>query len=222
MKVRIWDLPLRVFHWLLVLLIVFSWITGQIGGNLIQLHFWSGYCILALTLFRILWGLVGSHHARFWNFIPGPRTLFNYLRGKLYDPVGHNPVGALSVIALLTATLLQALSGLFANDDIASEGPLVKFISKALSDRISHFHEINQTVLLGLIAVHLAAIFFYLLIKRKNLIRPMLSGDKELSPARPIAASSDGWLTRLFALLLLAACALLVYGVVNQKLPFSF
>lgn len=220
MKVRIWDLPLRLFHWLLVALIVISYTTGQIGGNLVQYHFWSGYAILALVVFRILWGVVGGFHARFWNFIPSPSKLINYLRGRTPEPAGHNPIGAFSVIGLLTVILVQTISGLFSNDDIASEGPLVKFISKDLSDQITHLHEITQNILLVLVGLHLAAILFYLLIKRKNLIKPMLCGDKELSPAHPVTESRDTWLTRLIALFLLAVCAVLVYAVVNQRLPF--
>ena len=120
--IRVWDLPIRLFHWLLLIAIVLSFITVKIGGNAMELHGRIGYCVLTLIIFRVCWGFVGSYHARFTNFIPSPTGLFNYLSGKTKAGLGHNPLGALSVLALLFSVGVQAVTGLFVNDDIAFEG----------------------------------------------------------------------------------------------------
>jgi len=220
-KTRVWDLPTRLFHWALVILVVFSFISGNIGGNLVPWHYRSGYAILTLLLFRIVWGLVGSRHARFSSFIPTPGRVMAYLRGigrrdGEHTP-GHNPLGAVSVYAILLALLFQVLTGLFANDDIVDQGPLAIWISKELSDRLTDLHVINRVVLLVLVALHLAAILFYYFYKRVNLVRPMLSGDMELKATAAEVAANDGWRTRLLALIILGACAALVYGLVTMQ-----
>ncbi len=116
--VRVWDLPTRLFHWALAISIVLGIVFVKIGGNAIQWHAYCGYAALALILFRLIWGFVGSWHARFANFIPSPSRLITFLRGETDGGLGHNPLGALSVIALLAVVLIQALTGLFADDDI--------------------------------------------------------------------------------------------------------
>jgi cytochrome b len=215
-KILVWDLPLRLFHWLLVLLVVVSFVSAKIGGNAMQLHMLSGYTVLTLLLFRILWGFLGSTHARFASFVRGPVKVISYLRG--HDAgrhPGHNPAGAWSVIFMLLALLLQAATGLFANDDIATEGPLAKLVSKALSDRITGVHHLNVKLLLVLIGLHLSAIVFYLFHKRENLVKPMLTGFKDAAAGAGDAAPKQGraWV----AAVLLAACAGCVYLLV--KLP---
>ena len=146
--IRIWDLPIRLFHWLLVLCIIASFITVKIGGNAMSLHAQIGYCVLALIIFRICWGIVGSHHARFVNFIPSPRELLNYLSGKSKATLGHNPMGALSVVGLLVSVGVQAVTGLFANDDIAFEGPFAKYVSNDTVALLTSVHHFNEKVLL--------------------------------------------------------------------------
>jgi len=216
-KIPVWDLPLRLFHWLLVLLVVVSFVSAKIGGNAMQIHLLSGYTILTLVLFRILWGFLGGTHARFASFVRGPGAVFAYLRAlprrEAGEPLGHNPAGAWSVILMLAALLAQAATGLFANDDISTEGPLAKLVSKALSDRITSVHHLNIMLLYALIALHLSAIAFYFFHKRENLVKPMLTGYKDAATAAGDAAQARGrtWL----AALLLAACAGGVYFLIR-------
>ncbi len=206
-KVRVWDLATRLFHWGLVALVVAAVVTAQIGGNALEWHFYCGYAILALLVFRILWGIVGARYARFSSFTLRPSAFLQHMRarktGATPDYAGHSPFGSLSVLVILLVLLAQALTGLFANDDIASEGPLAKFVAKAVSDRLSWFHaELNSVVIYVLVGLHVAAIAYYFFFQRQNLLKPMLTGDKEgLDPA---AAARDGWRARLLALLLLA------------------
>jgi cytochrome b len=209
-KILVWDLPLRLFHWLLVLLVVTSFVSAKIGGNALQIHMLSGYAVLSLLLFRLLWGFLGGTHARFASFIRGPAAVVAYLRGGgTGQHLGHNPAGAWSVIFMLAALLLQAATGLFANDDISTEGPLAKLVSKALSDRITGVHHLNVKLLLALIGMHLSAIVFYVFYKRENLVKPMLTGFKDAAGGPGEGAQKQGkiWL----AAVLLALCAGCVY-----------
>ena len=213
--IRIWDLPIRLFHWLLVACIIGSVITVNIGGNAMQWHAYCGYSILTLLIFRVLWGFLGSTHARFSHFIPNRVRLLNYLQGKSPKVLGHNPLGALSVLALLASLLFQAVTGLFADDEIAFQGPLVKYVSESITGIFSELHEANAGVIYTLIGLHLAAIFYYQKIKGENLVKPMLVGDKEIDPSEEAnyaptdlgQASQDGGLQRGFALLLLSLIA---------------
>lgn len=214
-KIRVWDLPTRLFHWVLAVLIVVSVVTEKLGGNAMEWHFLSGYAALALIAFRLLWGMVGPRYARFSSFIYGPSDILSYLKGgagktkRIYAGLGHNPLGSLSVFALLGVVLMQAASGLFANDDIASEGPLVKFISKDLSDKMTWFHkEVSANLIYVLVALHIAAIVFYLA-RRKNLVKPMITGEQYTDIDAP--ATNDSWSMRLLALALFGACAGGVY-----------
>lgn len=217
-KVRVWDLPVRLFHWALVVLIIVAVVTQKIGGNAMEWHFRAGYSILALLAFRVIWGLVGSRYARFSSFLYGPSTIVGYVRGgkdalkRKY--LGHNPLGSLSVFALLGVVLAQVVSGLYANDDIASEGPLVKFISKDLSDKFTWFHtEVSVNLIYLLVAMHVLAIAFYYFRKRQDLVKPMLTGDHEVE--FDAAPANDSWSMRLFAAVILAACAAAVYWLIN-------
>jgi cytochrome b len=215
--VVVWDWPVRIVHWILVVLIAVSYVTSEIGGNAMTYHMWSGYAILALIVFRILWGFFGSHHARFTSFVAGPAAIGRYVgdmvRGRAAVFLGHNPLGALSVLALLLAIAVQAVTGLFANDEIFTEGPLASRVSGDTSSLLTTIHRYNFYVVLALIALHIAAVLFYLLVKRDNLIAPMLTGRKrvaaELASAVPPVASL--WL----ALALFAVVAAAVATVVN-------
>jgi cytochrome b len=219
-KIRVWDLPVRLFHWLLVVLITVSIVTQAIGGNAMEWHFRAGYAVLTLMAFRIIWGLIGPRYARFSDFAYGPSSIFAYLRGGLDGSsrkyYGHNPIGSLSVFALLAVTLVQAVSGLFANDDIAAEGPLAKFVSKELSDRFTWFHaDISAWVLYFLIGLHIAAIAYYYAARKKNLVKPMITGDKEVDIDAPPA--NDSWAMRLLAAVIVALCAGGVYYLINAR-----
>lgn len=214
--VAVWDLPIRVFHWLLTALVITSWTCAQIGGNAMEIHELSGLTILTLVLFRILWGFFGSHHARFANFVRGIGTTRRYLQslrqGKPVTSSGHNPLGAWSVLAMLGCLLVQAGTGLFSNDDIMMEGPLVKWISKDTSDFITRIHHTNSSVLLALIVLHTSAVLFYLIARRDNLITPMITGGKQAAGALS-NGGHRGLLVR--AAVLFAACAVTVYLLVH-------
>ncbi|GIZ52956.1 cytochrome b/b6 domain-containing protein [Noviherbaspirillum aridicola] len=213
-KVRVWDLPLRLFHWTLAVLIIVAVVTQNIGGNAMEWHFRAGYAVLALLLFRVLWGFVGSRYARFASFVYGPSSIVGYLRGRGRHDVGHNPLGALSVFALLGVLLMQAAGGMFANDDIASEGPLAKFISKEVSDQITWLHtEVGALLIYVLVGLHVLAILYYRIVRRRNLVRAMITGDQEVDAEAP--AANDSWGMRLLAALLLAASAGFVWYLVT-------
>jgi cytochrome b len=194
--IPVWDLPTRLFHWLLVILVAVSFTTGSIGGNAMQYHEKSGFAILILMFFRITWGFVGSRTSRFSDFVKGPAAVWRYasalLRGKSESYLGHNPLGGWSVLAMLLALLIQAATGLFANDDIITEGPLYLWVSKAVSDWLTGVHKLNRYLIVLLAAIHVSAVLFYLLVKHENLIKPMISGVKHrpgggtAPPAAPI------------------------------------
>lgn len=214
--VRVWDLPTRLFHWALVLCVLGAVLSAKIGGNAMVWHMRLGYAVLALLVFRLLWGLVGGRWSRFASFVPGPGRLLRYLGGRARpeDEVGHNPLGAFSVLAMLAWLLLQVGSGLIADDEIAITGPLVRFVSSETSLAwTSHHKSWGQWGVYLLVGLHLAALLFYGLVKRRNLLKPMLGGDKQLPAGVP--ASRDTLGTRLLALALLLACAAGVAWVVG-------
>ncbi|GAB2488611.1 cytochrome b/b6 domain-containing protein [Comamonas humi] len=213
-RVRVWDLPTRLFHWALVLCFLGSFISGQIGGNAMVWHFRSGYTIAALLLFRFVWGLVGGYWSRFGQFALGPGKVLAYMRGRgenLHD-VGHSPMGAWAVVAMLLLLGLQVASGLMSDDEIAFAGPLTRFVSGEVVGQATSYHKaIGQYLLLGMIALHLLAIVFYIIRLRKTVLRPMFHGHKEL--AQHVEHSTDTAVTRLLALLVLGACAGFVWWV---------
>ena len=208
--VRVWDLPTRIFHWTLAITVVGSVISAKVGGNAMVWHFRLGVLVLALVAFRVLWGLVGGRWSRFASFIYAPGTVLRYLRGQArpgeYLDVGHNPLGSFSVFALLGLLALQVATGLVADDEIANVGPLNRFAGAGLVSRATSWHkDYGQWLLIALVLLHVAAIVFYLVRKRHNLVRPMLSGDKLLPAGTP--ASADGRAQRMLAAVLFAACA---------------
>ena len=215
-RTRIWDLPTRLFHWLLAALVVFSFTSGKLGGDWVTWHFRSGYAIASLLLFRLLWGFAGPRYARFASFLPSPSRVWRTVRSTGSDalPVtaGHSAIGTLSVYALLIVLTVQVSTGVFTNDGSFTEGPWVKFISGALSDRLSAIHYYNHWLVVGLAALHVAAIGFYLLIRRDDLITPMLTGDK-LGLAAP--AAEDGAAIRLRAAVLAVLAASVVAYLVT-------
>lgn len=180
--VKVWDPPTRFFHWLLLALVISSFVTGKIGGNLMQYHVWSGEAILTLLLFRLAWGFIGSAPSRFRSFLAGPTTVLRYaltmLRRDTPHYIGHNPLGGWSVMAMILALFIQAGTGLFADDKIATTGPLYKWVSSAASDRLTFIHRLNQKLIIVLVAVHVAAVLFHLIYKKENLIMPMITGIK--------------------------------------------
>lgn len=210
-RVRVWDLPTRLFHWSLAALVVFSFVTAKVGGAWIQWHFYSGYTILSLVVFRLLWGVAGSRYARFAAFVRGPRAILAFVRSGAAG-AGHNPLGALSIVAMLAALLVQGSTGLFATDDIVNEGPLLKLVSASTASILTRIHRWNERVLMILVGLHLTAVLYFLLVRRKNLIVPMLTGDQRVAGAVPARDDSS---MRVRAALLAGVAAGLVAYVVN-------
>ncbi len=188
-KVAVWDLPTRLFHWVLVALIAFSWWTAEEGRS--DWHLYSGYAILSLLLFRLMWGFVGSSTARFGNFVRGPRAVLGYVRDmRGWSGSGHTPLGALSVVALLGLVALQVATGLInTDDDGLVEGPLAPLVSFDVSDIAHDLHAQAFDILLVLIGFHIAAILMYRLAHGKRLVGPMITGlariESETEPMRP-------------------------------------
>lgn len=217
-NVRVWDLPTRAFHWLLAAAVIGLVITGSVGGGAMVWHFRLGYVVLGLLLFRLLWGFVGGHWSRFVHFAYGPGAVLRYLRGQSqpdeHHEIGHSPLGALSVFALLAVLALQVATGLVADDEIANVGPLNRYVSGATAGSATHWHkDYGQYIVIALVLLHVAAILYYRLKKGRNLVGPMISGDKPLPPGTPAARDSAG--TRVLALVLAAACAAAVTWVVR-------
>jgi cytochrome b len=211
--IRVWDLPTRAFHWALVICVVGLIVSGNLGGAAMDWHFRFGYCVITLLLFRVVWGFVGGHWSRFVSFVHPPRQILNYLRngGETRHRVGHNPLGALSVFAMLGFLLLQAVSGLMSDDEISAAGPLVPWVSGHWVNLASWYHkDIGKVILLVLVVTHFLAIMFYLWGRNENLVVPMVTGDKHLESK--LMASSDSAGDRLKAALVLLVCAGLVWG----------
>jgi cytochrome b len=183
-----------------------------------QLHAYCGYFALALVVFRIIWGFAGSWHARFANFVPSPKRLVAYLKGETAGGLGHNPLGALSVIALLLAVLLQASTGLFADDDIFFQGPLTKYVSNATVAFLTSIHRFNQYIIMALVALHIGAILFYQIYKKESLVGPMITGDKKILVTNEVSVSTESIDTgkqRLAALVIFVAVGVGLYYLIN-------
>ena len=212
-KVRVWDAPVRLFHWLLLALVGFSWWSGEQGNEWMEYHQWSGCAILTLVLFRIAWGFVGSDTARFADFFRGPRISYAYFRSVLQRRprayLGHNPLGGWMIVSLLLVLLVQAITGLFGNDDDAYEAPLSHWLSHSTSSLITTLHAYNFDLLLGLVGLHVAAVFAHQLLRRDDMIKAMFTGVKtSISGATAGRMVSTGR-----ALVLLGFMAAFVYAL---------
>lgn len=217
-KIQIWDLPLRLFHWLLVVAVAGAYVTAELGGNLTDWHGRIGALALGLITFRLVWGFAGTTHARFSSFAPTPARLIAYSKGN-WQAHGHNPLGALSVFALLAALGWLVGTGLFANDDIGFQGPLFYLISKDSSDQLTAWHGLAFDWLAGLISLHLAAIAYYGLVKKTNLITPMITGKKAISQAeitaaesKPVTSTAKQVIAVVFAIGIAAVIVWLIFG----------
>lgn len=209
---RVWDLPVRLFHWVLVGLLVALWITGEQGA--LTWHMRLGQAVIVLVVFRIVWGFIGSDTARFTRFIKGPGAVIAYLRGRSAPSAGHNPLGALMVVALLAAVLGQALGGLVTTDDITENGPFNHLVSSSLASDVSSLHRRGIWLIVALAAIHIAANLFYTFVKKDNLIHPMVTGNKDLPATVPAPKMSSPLLALVVFLVLASAWIMLVrtYG----------
>jgi cytochrome b len=209
----VWDLPVRLFHWAIVILIFLAWATQEY--NQMEWHVWVGYTILTLLVFRIIWGFVGSDTARFRQFLGSPVAAFRHLahigqREPDYQ-IGHNAAGGWMVLLMLGLIGLQAATGLFSNDDANTEGPLMHLVSKDQSDWLSHIHYLNFKAIEAVIVIHVLAITLYAVMKRQNLVRPMITGTKNMPPD----TVAPQLVAPLWALATLAIAAALVAGLVR-------
>ncbi|HEY2630249.1 MAG TPA: cytochrome b/b6 domain-containing protein [Usitatibacter sp.] len=203
-----WDLPTRAFHWILATLITFSFVTGKLGESWLDWHFRSGYAILVLAAFRIAWGFIGTREARFASFVRGPRAALAYAHslaaGKRTVEPGHNPLGGWMVMLMIALVSAQAFTGLFSSDESFNEGPLASKVSNAAVHRMSQFHSWNEWAIVGAVCVHVAAILFYQLYLRMDVLRPMVRGTSRVSEnVRALvliclAASAVYWLVEVY------------------------
>ena len=215
---RVWDLPLRLAHWAIAIAVAGAFATHYAGTAWFPWHRACGYAVVVLVAFRIVWGFVGTRHARFASFVRGPRAITGFLAGRGPEKhAGHNPLGALSVLALLASLAVQGATGLYANDEIANTGPFYGWISPATSNRLTAVHAWNSNLLIALVALHLAAIAWYGLVRRRPLVRAMLDGRR---PAAEVAEGEaiDGSRT-LLALAIVAVLAAALAFVVRRAPP---
>ena len=209
-KQRVWDLPTRLVHWLLAALIAFSW--WSVRNHHTDWHIWSGIAILTLLLFRLMWGLVGSSTARFANFVRGPRAVAEFWRGQ-WRGIGHNPLGALSVVALFAAVAIQVGLGLISQDeDGLYAGPLSRLVSSDTSDAARDVHELWFKVVLGLIVLHVAAILYYRLFRGQKLTRPMITGRALVDPGAEPMRPGKWWVALICVALALGIARWVVAG----------
>ena len=217
-ELKVWDIPVRIFHWLLVVLFAAAYITNKLGPNYFTYHVWSGYGIIVLVSFRILWGVVGTYHARFINFVPNPITLSQYAlrvaKRTERHHVGHNPLGAVMVIILLLTIFIQALSGLFSNDEIFNLGPLYGYISNDLSLTLTSLHRQLFYWILAAVVLHIAAVLFHVFYKRDNIIKAMITGSKAIEDlaGEKAVTSSRIWLAVFIVVALALVLAWIIYS----------
>ena len=222
MAVRVWDLPTRLFHWALLALVLASVTTGKfdsiLGPATLEWHRRFGLAILGLLVFRLGWGFAGGTHARFASFLRGPRAVLDYARafaaGNAPEAAGHNPLGGWSVVAMLGSLAVQVGTGLFlVQEDYGFEAPLARFATRAVSDRLNAVHEANFWVLVALVSLHVAAVAYYAVAKRQDLVGAMLSGRKSLAPGREEEESRGGGALAAVALAIAASAA--VWAVIS-------
>jgi cytochrome b len=221
-KILVWDVPTRLFHWSLVICFVGAWITHEMEVSGFWLHTIFGYSALALALWRISWGLVGTRYARFSHFLASPGAAMNYLRNApAVEPVGHNPAGGWAIMAMLALVTAQAVSGLFNGGEILMEGPWYHAAPKWLQGLAHEFHEINFNLLLGLVGLHLGALLLHWVRRRHNLIPAMITGYRDSQHSASDDARGIGSHKALLAAFILAIAVLVVWAVVSLAPPAS-
>jgi cytochrome b len=215
LSTKVWDAPIRLFHWGIVILIAVSWFSQEM--NWMEIHFLSGYTMFAALLFRVVWGVVGSDTARFSRFLRSPVAALRHLvqlpRREPDMEIGHNAAGGWMVLLMLLLLAVQVGTGLCANDDIAAEGPFSRAVGEGWSDWLSHVHSVNFTLIEIAIVAHLLAILAYGVIKRHNLVWPMVTGWKRLpGTVQAPRMSSSGFAAALFAVAACCVWALVRYA----------
>jgi cytochrome b len=214
--VYVWDLPTRLFHWSLVAAVATSLFTSEFGP--MDLHMISGHVVLALLLFRLVWGIAGGRHARFASFVRGPSAVIAYARGmmsgKTSAHLGHNPMGGWSVLAIITLLAIQVATGLYANDDILTEGPLADTVSKSTSDFMTYIHHLASNGVYALIGLHLAAVAFYTF-KGHKIVRAMISGRTTDVSGDDAGENSGASGSLVLALVSIAVAGAIAYWVLN-------
>jgi cytochrome b len=218
----VWDLPLRLFHWLFATSVIASWATAKAGFEWMQWHIRLGYWMMGLLLFRVIWGFVGPRHARFSSFLARPAAIWRYAKsltgvGQAIRSVGHNPLGGLMVILMLVLVAFQVGTGLFATDDIAWSGPYNPAVSGHTAGVLTSLHHLNFNIIWGAIGLHVIAIVYYAFVKKQNLVPAMLTGWKpaEAVPAHEAITSSE--LLKALIVIVLASGA--VYGILRAAPP---
>ena len=225
---RVWDLPLRICHWALAVSFVGAYVTNRLGVNYFKYHLWFGYAVIVLVAFRLIWGFVGTHHARFGNFVRGPvktvRYAWQWLRGKELHHVGHNPLGAWMVLLLLATLFVQALTGLFGDDQIMNLGPLYGYVSAETSSTFTTLHRQLFYWIVGAVVIHIVAVIVHLVFKKDNLVRPMITGHKSAHRVTETdaIATSKTWLAVVVIGLLAVALAWVVTTAPPPVAEFSF
>jgi cytochrome b len=219
---RVWDLPVRLFHWTLVTAVIGEFVTNKAGVAYFKYHLWLGYLILVLVGFRIIWGFVGTRNALFRNFIKGPITTARYgaalLAGKAKHYTGHNPLGALMVVFLLGGLGVQAALGLVSNDDIFNNGPLAGYVTKETSQVLTSIHRNFFYALAAAVALHVGAVLFHRFVKGENLVRAMLTGTKPADVV-PLSETISGSRVWLALIIVIALGGGLAYVVTHAPTP---
>ncbi|WP_336233656.1 cytochrome b/b6 domain-containing protein [Thalassospira sp. CH_XMU1458] len=220
-KVKLWDFPVRLFHWALVVAIVTAWWSNR--QVMIDIHAIAGYSVLALVIFRIIWGFVGSSNARFADFVTGPRRVFGYLqkvpKGSMSDLTyaGHNPAGGLMVLVMIVLVGVQAVSGLFASEDtfLFFDGPLVAYVSSDVASTMNWIHHTNINLIYAAVGLHVFAALFYLVVKRENLIRAIVIGTRRVPAELAGRFANIRFASPVLGIVILIVCALVVWGGVT-------
>ena len=216
-SIRVWDLPVRLFHWLLLVCVAGAVVSVKLGGGAMQWHGLFGQAIVGLIAFRLVWGVVGSTTARFASFVR-PGAIGTYLKGRWHG-IGHNPLGAFSVLALLGLVGFQAVSGLFTYDDISFYGPMAAMIDGPTTAKITGWHRIAEPFIYILVALHVGAVLFYTFVKKDSLVKPMITGDKRVSDPTLESTRGGGALAFCIALAIAVAVVWATSGVFNPPPP---
>ena len=216
--ITVWDIPTRIFHWLIVALFLFQWFSMEFMDDWMEYHELAGYAFLTLLLFRLVWGFIGPEYVRFSHFLHSPRIILNYSK-SIFDRnaaphAGHNPLGGLSVLVLLLLLLVQAISGLFMTDDILFYGPYYNSVSDETQKLMSRLHHMSFDMLVWLIALHIVAVLFYVFFKKQSIVAAMIHGRKNVGDGNSIGGSK-----LLVAVIVLLVCCGFVYGLVDYFAP---